>query len=204
MTEASPSLTSAILTGPETKVAALITWSYGDPMAIYEIDGMAPRIDPSAYVHPDSVVIGNVTIGAESTIWPGAVLRGDYGVITIGARTSIQDGSVIHATAEHATTVGDGCVIGHLAHLEGCVLEDDSLVGSGSVVLHRAVIGYGATVGANAVVTNDMTVPAEALAVGVPAVIKEGRSSLVFNQGAAALYVANGKRYKTTLVRLDT
>ena len=113
------------------------------------------------------------------------------------------DDGEIHAGPGFPTTVGDGCVIGHLAHLEGCVLEDDSLVGSGSVVLHRAVIGYGATVGANAVVTNDMRVPAEALAVGVPAVIKENRSSLVFNQGAAALYVANGKRYKATLVRLD-
>jgi carbonic anhydrase/acetyltransferase-like protein (isoleucine patch superfamily) len=115
----------------------------------------------------------------------------------------VQDGTVIHATAQVSTTVGDGCVIGHLAHLEGCVLEDDCLVGSGSVVLHRAVVGHGATVGANAVVTNDMTVPADALAVGVPAVIKEGRSSLDFNQGAAALYVANGQRYKATLVRLD-
>jgi carbonic anhydrase/acetyltransferase-like protein (isoleucine patch superfamily) len=172
-------------------------------MAIYAIDGKTPRIHPEAYVHPDAVVIGDVTIGAESTVWPGAVLRGDYGTITVGARTSVQDGTVIHATAQVSTTVGDGCVIGHLAHLEGCVLEDDSLVGSGSVVLHRAVIGHGATVGANAVVTNDMIVPPEALAVGVPAVIKEGRSSLVFNQGAAALYVANGKRYKATLVRLD-
>jgi carbonic anhydrase/acetyltransferase-like protein (isoleucine patch superfamily) len=162
-------------------------------MAIYAIDGKTPRIHPEAYVHPDAVVIGDVTIGAESTIWPGAVLRGDYGTITVGARTSVQDGTVIHATAQVSTTVGDGCVIGHLAHLEGCVLEDESLVGSGSVVLHRA----------NAVVTNDMTVPAEALVVGVPAVIKEGRSSLVFNRGAAALYVANGKRYKATLVRLD-
>jgi carbonic anhydrase/acetyltransferase-like protein (isoleucine patch superfamily) len=172
-------------------------------MAIYAIDGKNPRIHPEAYVHPDAVVIGDVTIGAESTVWPGAVLRGDYGTITIGARTSVQDGTVIHATAQVSTTVGDGCVIGHLAHLEGCVLENDCLVGSGSVVLHRAVIGYGATVGANAVVTNDMTVPAEALAVGVPALIKEGRSSVAFNQGAAALYVANGKRYGATLVRLD-
>jgi carbonic anhydrase/acetyltransferase-like protein (isoleucine patch superfamily) len=172
-------------------------------MAIYEIDGMAPRIDPSAYVHPDAVVIGNVTIGAESTIWPGAVLRGDYGVITIGARTSIQDGSVIHATAEHATTVGDGCVVGHLVHLEGCTLENDCLAGSGSVILHRSVIGQGATVGANAVVTNDLVVPAGALAVGVPAVIKEGKSSPVFIEMAAALYVSNGKRYATGLVRLD-
>src|SRR6202453_1551255 len=172
-------------------------------MAIYQLGALVPVIDPLAYVHPDAVVIGDVTIGSESSVWPGAVLRGDYGTITVGARTSVQDGTVIHATAQVSTTVGDGCVIGHLAHLEGCVLEDDSLVGSGSVVLHRAVIGHGATVGANAVVTNDMIVPPEALAVGVPAVIKQGRSNLPFNQGAAALYVGNGKRYASSLVRLD-
>ena len=172
-------------------------------VAIYEIDGTAPRIDPEAYVHPDAVVIGDVTIGAESTIWPGAVLRGDYGTITVGARSSVQDGSVIHATAEFPTTIGDGCVIGHLVHLEGCLLENDTLVGSGSVVLHRAVVRQGATVGANAVVTADMTVPPGALAVGVPAVIKEGRSNLFGIEAAAASYVANGKRFKAGLVRLD-
>jgi carbonic anhydrase/acetyltransferase-like protein (isoleucine patch superfamily) len=172
-------------------------------MAIYEIDGTAPRIDPTAYIHPDAVVIGNVTIGAESTIWPGAILRGDYGTITIGSQTSIQDGSVIHATAETPTTVGDGCVIGHLVHLEGCLLEDSSLAGSGSVILHNAVIGTGATVGANAVVTNNMVVPPGALAVGIPATIKEGKSNLVAIEMAAALYVWNGKRYATGLVRLD-
>jgi carbonic anhydrase/acetyltransferase-like protein (isoleucine patch superfamily) len=172
-------------------------------MAIYAIDGIAPQIDPAAFVHPDATVIGNVTIGPESTVWPSAVLRGDYGIITIGARTSVQDGTVIHATADCATTVGDGCVIGHLAHLEGCHLEDGSLVGSCSVVLHRAVVGRGATVGANAVVTNDTVVPSGALAVGVPAVIKEGRSNLVAIEMAAALYIANGKRYAQGLVRLD-
>jgi carbonic anhydrase/acetyltransferase-like protein (isoleucine patch superfamily) len=172
-------------------------------MAIYQIDDHVPHIDPEAYVHPDAVVIGDVTIGPESSIWPGAVLRGDYGTIVVGARTSIQDGSVIHATADCPTTIGNGCVIGHLVHLEGCRLEDDSLAGSGSVVLHRAVVGQGATVGANAVVTNDMVVPAGALAVGVPAVIKEGKSSLIGIEMAAALYVFNGKRYKSGLVRLD-
>jgi len=172
-------------------------------VAIYEIDGRAPRIDPSAYVHPDAVVIGDVIIGPESTIWPGAILRGDYGTITIGARTSVQDGSVIHATAQTPTTVGDGCVIGHLVHLEGCLLEDSSLAGSGSVILHNAVVGTGATVGANAVVTNNMVVPPGALAVGVPAVIKEGKSSLEAIEMAAALYVWNGKRYAKGLVRLD-
>src|ERR1700722_20921126 len=128
-------------------------------MAIYEFDGNAPRIHPEAYVHPDAVVIGNVTIGAESTIWPGAVLRGDYGTIIVGARTSIQDGTVLHATAEFATVVGANCVIGHLVHLEGCEIEDSCLIGSNSVVLHRAIIRTGATVGASAVVTNGTEVP---------------------------------------------
>jgi len=102
-----------------------------------------------------------------------------------------------------STTVGDGCVIGHLAHLEGCVLEDDCLVGSGSVVLHRAVVGHGATVGANAVVTKRHDGARRRLGGRRPGGHQGGRSSLDFNQGAAALYVANGQRYKATLVRLD-
>src|SRR5450759_5263906 len=115
-------------------------------MAIYRLGDLIPTIDPEAYVHPDAVIIGDVTLGPETTVWPCAVLRGDFGTITVGARTSIQDGTVIHAGPEFPTTVGNGCVIGHLAHLEGCTLEDDCLVGSGSVVLHHAVIGSGATV----------------------------------------------------------
>jgi carbonic anhydrase/acetyltransferase-like protein (isoleucine patch superfamily) len=172
-------------------------------MPVYEYEGLAPIIDPEAYVHPDAVVIGQVTIGPESTIWPTAVLRGDYGVITIGARTSVQDGTVIHAGPTFPTIVGDGCVIGHLAHLEGCRLEDDSLVGSGSVVLHHAVIGSGATVGANAVVPNRMVVPPNALAIGVPAVIREDKSSTAIIQMSAAEYVANGKRFRSSLRRVE-
>jgi carbonic anhydrase/acetyltransferase-like protein (isoleucine patch superfamily) len=172
-------------------------------MPIYEIDGFAPTIHPEAFVHPDAVVIGHVTIGAESTIWPSAVLRGDYGEITIGARTSVQDGTVIHAGPGFPTIVGNGCVIGHLAHLEGAVLSDDCLVGSGSVVLHHALIGRGATVGANAVVPNNMHVPPDALAIGVPATIREGKSNLGLIQLSAAEYVSNGKRYRATMHRID-
>jgi carbonic anhydrase/acetyltransferase-like protein (isoleucine patch superfamily) len=172
-------------------------------MAIYELQGVAPRIDPEAYVHPDAVIIGDVTIGAEATVWPNAVLRGDYGTITIGARTSVQDGTVIHAGPGFPTVVGEGCVIGHVAHLEGCILKDDCLVGSGSVVLHHAVIGSGATVGANAVVPNQMDVPPGALAIGVPATIREGKSNLGLIQLSAAEYVANGKRFRTSLRRVD-
>jgi carbonic anhydrase/acetyltransferase-like protein (isoleucine patch superfamily) len=170
---------------------------------VYEIDGVAPRIDPEAYIHPDAVVIGDVTIGPESSVWPHAVLRGDYGTITIGAATSIQDGTVVHAGPGFPTVIGDGCVIGHIVHLEGCLLEDESLVGSGSVVLHDAVISHGATVGANAVVPNNMVVPEGALALGVPAKVLEGRSDVPMIKLSAAQYVLNAKRYRTSLRRLD-
>ena len=172
-------------------------------MAIYELDGVAPRIDAEAFVHPNAVVIGDVTVGAESTVWAGTVLRGDFGTITVGARSSIQDGTVVHAGPGFPTIVGDGCVVGHLTHLEGCRLEDDALAGSCSVVLHHAVIGAGATVAANAVVPNNMVVPRGALAIGIPARIVEGRSDVSFIRLSAAEYVANGKRYRATLRRLD-
>jgi carbonic anhydrase/acetyltransferase-like protein (isoleucine patch superfamily) len=170
---------------------------------LYALDGAAPRIHPDAYVHPDAVVIGDVTLGAESSVWPSAVLRGDYGTITIGAGSSIQDGSVVHAGPGFPTTIGDGCVVGHLTHLEGCTLEDDALAGSGCVVLHWALIGSGATVGANAVVPNHTVVPPGALALGVPAKILEGRSDVAMIKLSAAEYVANVKRYKSSLRRLD-
>ena len=172
-------------------------------MPVYEIDGVAPRIDPEAYIHPDAVVIGDVTIGPESSVWPQAVLRGDYGTITVGSATSIQDGTVVHAGPGFPTVIGDGCVIGHIVHLEGCLLEDESLVGSGSVVLHHAVIRRGATVGANAVVPNNMVVPEGALALGVPAKVFEGRSDVPMIKLSAAQYVMNAKRYREGLRRLD-
>jgi carbonic anhydrase/acetyltransferase-like protein (isoleucine patch superfamily) len=172
-------------------------------MPIYRLGDLVPEIHPEAFVHPDAVVIGDVTVGAEATVWPHAVLRGDFGRIVIGERSSVQDGTVIHAGPHFPTLVGAGCVIGHLAHLEGCTMEDDSLVGSGSVVLHWAVVGSGATVGANAVVPNRMEVPPGALAVGVPARIRPDRSNLEMIRLSAEEYVANGRRYRETMERLD-
>ena len=172
-------------------------------MAIYALGERIPRIDPSAFVHPDAVVIGDVVIEAEASIWPQAVLRGDYGRIVIGARTSIQDGSVIHATGELPTIVGSDCVIGHIVHLEGCTIEPHSLVGSGSVVLHRAVVRSHALVGANAVVPNGMEVPSFAMALGVPATLRENAMREGFTAMAVAGYVGNAKRYQTELRRLD-
>src|SRR4051812_12142974 len=143
-------------------------------MALYALGDIVPQIDPDAFVHPDCTIIGNVEIAAGATIWPQAVLRGDQSRIVVGARTSVQDGAVLHCTRTLETVVGSDCTIGHLAHLEGCIVENGALIGTGSIVLHRAIVRSGALVGAGAVVTNDMEVPAGAMALGVPARIREG------------------------------
>lgn len=172
-------------------------------MAIYAIGDRAPDIHETAFVHPDATVIGAVTLGPRSSVWPQAVIRGDYGSIVIGEGSNVQDGAVIHATDSLDTLVGSHVVIGHLAHLEGCTVRDRALVGVGSAVLHRAVVEEGATVGAGAVVTNDMVVPACALAVGVPATVKPDRSNPEAIAMMAAVYVHNCERYRKDLRRLD-
>lgn len=173
-------------------------------MAVYALGDRVPQIDPTAFVHPDATVIGDVLIGAQTTVWPQAVLRGDYGRITVGARTSIQDGSVIHSTALHPTVIGDDCVIGHLVHMECCTIEDGALVGSGSIVLHRAIVREQALVGAAALVPNDMEVPSRAMALGVPAKLRLDAvdPDLMIKPGADQ-YVQNGARYRAGLRRID-
>lgn len=171
-------------------------------MAIYALGDSVPDIHPTAYVHPDAVVIGNVRIGEQSSVWPGAVLRGDDGEIVVGARTSIQDNCVLHTTLEQPTVVGDDCVIGHIVHLEGCTIEANCLVGNGAIVLHRVVVHSGAIVAANAVVLNDTVVPAGALAMGVPAKIREGAARSDETRHGVASYVARAERYRSELRRI--
>jgi carbonic anhydrase/acetyltransferase-like protein (isoleucine patch superfamily) len=172
-------------------------------MAIYALGDVEPRIDPEAYVHPDATVIGNVTLGAGTTVWPQAVLRGDYGEIVVGARTSVQDGAVLHTTPLLPTTVGDDVVIGHIAHLECCTVHDGALIGTGSIVLHRAVVERGALVGAGAVVPNGLVVPSGAMALGVPAKIRPDSVDAEDTLRNAAEYVRNGERYRKELRRID-
>ncbi len=172
-------------------------------MAIYALGAVVPRIDPEAYVHPDATVIGDVTLGPGTTVWAQTVIRGDYGSIVVGARTSVQDGAVLHTTPVLPTRVGDDCVVGHLAHLECCTVHDGSLVGTGSIILHRAVVEAGALVGAGAVVPNGMVVPSGAMALGVPAKLRLDTVDLDEIARMAAQYVANGERYRRELRRID-
>lgn len=176
-------------------------------MPIYALGDDVPDIHPDAFVHPEAVIIGRVTVGPESSIWPCAVLRGDsggvgVGGIVIGARTSVQDGAVIHCTHEVDTVVGDDCVVGHLAHLEGCTVESGSLVGTASVVLHRAAVRTGGLVGAKAFVGNDVEVPSGAMALGVPAQIKPDRVPPGMIAVMAKIYVGKARRYRAELRRI--
>lgn len=172
-------------------------------MAIYALDGVEPQIHHTAFVHPDATVIGAVTLGPGSSVWPQAVLRGDYGSITVGERTSIQDGTVVHATRELPTRIGSECVIGHNVHLEGCTILDRVLVGSGSVCLHNVVVHPGAVVAAGAVLLDGTVVPQSAMALGVPAKVREGAVTRDLVSAGVALYVENGQRYKASMRRLD-
>lgn len=172
-------------------------------MPIYALGSLEPTIDSCAFIHPDAVVIGAVWIGADSSVWPSAVLRGDDGEIRVGDRTSIQDCSVLHTTPADHTRVGSGCVIGHIVHLEGCDIRDGAMVGNGAMVLHRSVVGTGAIVAANSVVLYDVDVPPGALAAGSPATIKEGRAKADLISAAAQSYVDRARRFRNDLRRLD-
>lgn len=174
-------------------------------MPVYALDDLVPQIHAEAYVHPDAVVIGNVVVGAMSSIWPTAVLRADFGRIEIGERTSIQDGTVVHTTERWPTLIGSECLVGHNAHLEGCLVEDRCLIGSGSVVLNRVVVRTGSVVGGNALVPEGLEVPAHHMALGVPARPRPMDSPLQSQwiDFGVREYVDNAKRYRSGLRRID-
>ena len=172
------------------------------PVSIYALDDDEPQIDELAYVAPDAVVIGRVTIGPEASVWPGAVLRGDHGYITVGARTSVQDGTIVHCTARFPTVIGEDCVVGHNAHLEGCVVEPGCLIGSGSVILNRVVVGRGSIVAAGAVLAEGFVVPPGSLVAGVPATVKRSNVSTTRTEGAVQNYIATARHHRAGLRRI--
>jgi len=138
-----------------------------DNVRAYE--GLVPSVHPEAYVDSSAVVIGDVTIGARSSIWPCAVLRGDQGSIALGVESNIQDGAVVHATRELSVVqIGDRVTVGHQAVLHGCTIMDDCLIGIGAVVLDNCVVGTGSVIGAGTVVPKGKQIPERSLVLGVP------------------------------------
>uniref|UniRef100_A0AAU2VZQ1 Gamma carbonic anhydrase family protein n=1 Tax=Streptomyces sp. NBC_00008 TaxID=2903610 RepID=A0AAU2VZQ1_9ACTN len=139
---------------------------------ITAIGGQEPDIDPSAFTAPTSVVIGEVTMAAGSSVWYHAVLRADCGPIVIGAGSNIQDNCSVHADPGFPVTVGERVSVGHNAVLHGCTVEDDVLIGMGATVLNGAHIGTGSLIAAQALVPQGMRVPPGSLVAGVPAKVK--------------------------------
>jgi carbonic anhydrase/acetyltransferase-like protein (isoleucine patch superfamily) len=176
--------------------------------AVYALGDHAPRIHPSAFIAPGAIVAGDVEIGAESSIWPGCVLRGDYGRIVVGRRTNVQDATVIHATHTLSTVIGDDVVVGHGARLEGCTVEDAALIGMNSVVLHQVVVGSGAIIAAGAVLTPGTLVPPGAMARGVPAKVVEADEAtreqrIAVHRLTSAHYWENAQRWMRELRAVD-
>ena len=172
-------------------------------MALYRLGDRVPRIHESAFVHEQAVLIGDVEVAANANIWPHAVLRADYGSIRIGRGSSIQDGTVIHPSREHPTVIGDEVVVGHRVHLDGCIIEDLVLVGSGAVILEGAQIRRGALVAAGALVTGGTEVGPGQRAQGVPARLADNIMPLEDVRSGAQLYQRNAARYIAEQVEID-
>ncbi|MGN6525894.1 MAG: phenylacetic acid degradation protein PaaY [Burkholderiaceae bacterium] len=138
-------------------------------MPCYEIDGLRPVVDPSAYVHPTAVLIGDVVVGPGAYVGPCASLRGDFGRIVLAAGSNVQDTCVIHGFPDSDTRLEENAHVGHGAVLHGCVVRADALVGMNAVVMDEAEVGPGAFVAASAFVRAGMKIPPRSLAAGVPA-----------------------------------
>lgn len=173
-------------------------------MAIYELDGIAPRIDESAWVADSAQVMGNVELAEGASIWFGAIVRGDTEEIRIGRNSNIQDGSVLHTDHEKPLSIGDDVTVGHKVMLHGCTIGDGSLIGIGAVVLNGAKIGKGCLVGAGSLVTEGKEFPDGSMIVGSPArVVKQlTPEQLGHLRLSAQHYVENARRFKTGLKKI--
>ncbi len=160
--------------------------------------GVSPRLPASVYVAEGAVVVGDVEIGEDSSVWFNTVVRGDIREIRIGRGTNIQDNCTVHVTSADPVRIGNEVTIGHGVTVHGCVIEDLCLIGIGSIVLDGAVVGRGSVIGAGAVVAPRTIVPPGSLVLGVPGkVVKNlGPGSVDANRAVAAHYIEYARSYR--------
>jgi carbonic anhydrase/acetyltransferase-like protein (isoleucine patch superfamily) len=173
-------------------------------MPLYEHKGVRPTLGRGVFVAPNATVIGDVHLGDESSVWFGAVLRGDVFPIRFGARTNVQDGSVVHVTGgQAATTVGDDVTIGHMVLLHGCTIGSGSLIGMGSIVLDGAEIGEECLLGAGSLVVPRTKIPPRSMILGRPAkaVRQLGAADLAMVREAGRLYVEYARTFLSDAVK---
>ncbi len=175
----------------------------GNTNSIYELGAFKPTLPPTGqyWVAPNAVIVGNVTLKTNASIWYGAVLRGDNDPITIGENSNIQDGSILHTDLGSPLTVGEGVTVGHLVMLHGCTIGDNSLIGIGAVVLNGARIGRNCLIGAKALITEGKEIPDNSLVMGAPGkVVRQLDPAQIEGLKLSALhYVENWKRHAREL-----
>lgn len=154
-------------------------------------------VHESVFIAPGAVVVGDVTLEEEASVWFTAVLRGDTDAIRVGRGSNVQDGAVLHADPGSPCVIGAGVTVGHRAIVHGAKVGDNVVVGMGSIILNRAQIGANSIIAAGAIVTEDMIVPPGSLVMGVPAKVRRPLSEeeIARNRWAAEHYVANARRY---------
>ncbi len=172
---------------------------------VYTLEGRGLVTEGDHFIAPTAVVIGSVHLKHESSIWWGAVVRGDYDTITIGSRSNVQDNSVIHMDEGFPVTLGDRVTVGHKAVLHGCTVGDNSLIGINAVVMNDVVIGDNCLIGANALLTEGKQIPERSLVLGSPGkVVRELSDEEVAEiTDFSDRYVRNLRRYSSALVAMD-
>ncbi|NNE58335.1 MAG: gamma carbonic anhydrase family protein [Hellea sp.] len=173
-------------------------------MAIYKLGDINPKIDRTAWVAPSASVIGNVILEAESSVWFGAVLRGDNEPIKVGARSNIQDNSVLHTDPGMPLDIGEGVIVGHRVMLHGCNIGDNSLIGIGATVLNGVKIGKNCLIGAHALITENKVIPDNSMVIGAPGkVVKTlSENQIAFLKLNADVYVKNAARFAAELEQI--
>ena len=175
-------------------------------MPVYRLDSTTPEIAEDAWVAPTATVIGNIAMAQASSVWFGAVLRGDNELISVGARSNVQDLCVLHTDQGFPLTIGEDCTIGHSAILHGCTIGPGSLVGMGATVLNGAIIGRNCIIGANALVPEGKEIADNSLVVGAPGKVIRSLDDATakFLLASAAHYAANAQRFRSGLVAVWT
>ena len=173
-------------------------------MSIYSLDGVRPDIADNAYVAPSAQIIGNVKMADHSSVWFGAVIRGDNDLIEIGARTNIQDNSVLHTDPGIPLIIGDGVIVGHQVMLHGCKIGENTLIGIGATILNGAEIGKNCIIGAHSLITEGKVIPDGSMVVGSPGRIIKSLTEQHFQMLRinSEVYVANAKRFNQNLIKI--
>ena len=174
-------------------------------MAVFELGGVRPELDPESWVADSATVIGRVILNKGASVWFGATLRGDNDPITIGENSNIQDGAVLHTDLGVPLTIGRHVTVGHMVMMHGCEVGDNSLIGIGSIILNNAKIGKNCLIGANTLITEGKVIPDGSMVMGAPGkVIREvSEQQLQGMLAGSHHYVENWKRYAKGLKRID-